>query len=417
MSEAAGDAARGAKLRIDIAPVRAAVGLPATITASQAGGVSSTNGNPGLVGAVVPIGSKKEGRVAEAAIAGLGLAAGAPTGKGVAAIETRKAVDQSEAAAAVDELAAKNVVAIIGPIEGASVDAAAARAADHQLPLISLATAPEQRTSGPFVFHVRHSAEARARTLAQRALAKGITKFAVLAPENGYGKGVSAAFEATVAKGGGTIVTTVTYPKSTKSFAGQAAALGRRGRRCSSPDEADVLGLIAPALAATGNLARPLPFPKKVIGGGRSCCSSTAEDLNDQFLVNAGRHSEGALLAPGFYPDDDDPKEKPFVDAYRIAYGHPPAATDAYAYDAAQLVAAAVPRRPQRPRADARHRPARGRHRRDHVRQGSPARRSGCDLHRRPGDRRRVRDPRRAVISRRRAVISHARWRSPSATA
>ena len=340
VSEAAGDAARGAKLRIDIAPVRAAVGLPATITAEQTGGASTTNGNPGLVGAVVPIGSKKEARVAAAALAGLGLAAGAPTGKGVAAIETRKAVDQSEAAAAVDDLAARNVVAIIGPIEGASVDAAAARAADHQLPLISLATAPEQRVTGPFVFHVRHAAEARARPLAQRALAKGITKFAVLAPENGYGKAVSAAFDAAVAKGGGTIVTTVTYPHSTKSFASQAAALGTSWQAVFVPDEADVLGLIAPALAATGNLSRPLPFPKKVIGGRPSMLLSTAEDLNEQYLVNAGRHSEGALLAPGCYPDDDDPKEKPFVDAYRTAYGHPPAATDAYAYDAAQLVAA-----------------------------------------------------------------------------
>ena len=340
IAEAAGDAGRGSKLRVDLAHVRADIGLPATITGVQ-GGAAASNGNPGLVGAVIPIGSKKESRVAEAAIAGLSLAAGAPTGKGVAAIETRKAVDQSEAAAAVDELAGKNVVAIIGPIEGASVDAAAARAGDHQVPLISLATAPEQRATGPFVFHVRHSAEARARTLAQRALAKGIKTFAVLAPDNGYGKAVGGAFAEAIAKGGGTIVKTITYAKGTKSFAEPAAQLGTSGwQAVFVPDQAEVLGLIAPALAATGNLARPLPFPKKVIGGRPIMLLSTAEDLNDQYLVNAGRHSEGALLAPGFYPDDDDPKQKPFVAAYRTAYGHSPAATDAYAYDAAELVAA-----------------------------------------------------------------------------
>lgn len=340
IAEAAGDAGRGSKLRVDLAPVRAAVGLPATITGVQ-GGAATSNGNPGLIGAVIPIGSKKESRVAEAAIAGLSLAAGAPTGKGVAAIETRKAVDQSEAAAAVDDLAGKNVVAIIGPIEGASVDAAAARAGDHQLPLISLATAPEQRAANPYVFHIRHSAEARARTLAQRALGKGIKAFAVLQPDNGYGKAVGGAFAAAIQKGGGTIVKTVTYAKGTKSFAEPAAQLGTSGwQAVFVPDQAEVLGLIAPALAATGNLARPLPFPKKVIGGRPILLLSTAEDLNDQYLVNAGRHSEGALLAPGFYPDDDDPKQKPFVDAYRTAYGHAPAATDAYAYDAAQLVAA-----------------------------------------------------------------------------
>jgi ABC-type branched-subunit amino acid transport system substrate-binding protein len=340
IKEQQGDTQTAAKLRTDLAPVRAAVGLPATITATQAGGATATGGNPGLIGAVIPIGSRKEGRVAEAAIAGLGLAAGAPSGQGVAAIETRKAVDQAEAAAAVDDLAGKNVVAIIGPIEGASVDAAAARAGDRQVPLISLATAPEQRSANPYVFHIRHSAEARARTLAQRALAKGVKTFAVLAPENGYGKAVGGAFAATVEKGGGTLVKTVTYPKGTKSFAAQAAALGSSWQAVFVPDEADNLGLIAPALAATGNLARPMPFPKKVIGGRPILLLSTAEDLNDTYLVNAGRHSEGALLAPGFYPDDDDPKLKAFIDGYRAAYGHAPAATDAYAYDAAQLVAA-----------------------------------------------------------------------------
>jgi ABC-type branched-subunit amino acid transport system substrate-binding protein len=340
VKEQTGDAQGAAKLRTDIAPVRAAVGLPATITAAQAGGAGTTGGNPGLIGAVIPLGSKTQSRVAEAAVAGLGLAAGAPTGKGVAAIETRKAVDQTEAAAAVDDLASKNVVAIIGPIDGSSVDAAAARAGDHQVPLISLATAPEQRATGAFVFHVRHAAEARARTLAQRALARGIKTFAVLAPENGYGKAVGAAFTKEIEKGGGKVVTTVTYAKGTKSFAAQAAQLGTSWTAVFVPDQADVLGLIAPALAATGNLARPMPFPKKVIGGRPILLLSTAEDLNDQYLVNAGRHSEGALLAPGFYPDDGDPKLKPFVDSYKAAYGHPPAATDAYAYDAAQLVAA-----------------------------------------------------------------------------
>jgi ABC-type branched-subunit amino acid transport system substrate-binding protein len=340
IEEQAGNAQRAAKLRVDIAPVRAAVGLPATITAAQVGGGSASSGNPGLIGAVVPLGSKTQSRVADAAIAGLGLAAGAPTGKGVAAIETRKAADQSEAAAAVDELAGKNVVAIIGPIDGASVDAAAARAGDHQVPLISLATAPEQRGTNAYVFHVRHSAEARARTLAQRALAKGVKTFAVLAPENGYGKAVGAAFAAAVAAGGGKIVKTITYPKGTKSFADQAGKLGTDWQAVFVPDEAETLGLIAPALAASGNLARPMPFPKKVIGGRPILLLSTAEDLNDQYLVNAGRHSEGALLAPGFYPDDGNPTHLPFVAGYKAAYGHMPAATDAYAYDAAQLVAA-----------------------------------------------------------------------------
>jgi branched-chain amino acid transport system substrate-binding protein len=68
---------------------------------------------------------------------------------------------------------------------------------------------------------------------------------------------------------------------------------------------------------------------------------STAEGLAGKYIADAGRHSEGALLAPGFYPDDADPDAKPFIDRFTAAYGRAPGATEAYAYDAAQLAAAA----------------------------------------------------------------------------
>jgi ABC-type branched-subunit amino acid transport system substrate-binding protein len=69
---------------------------------------------------------------------------------------------------------------------------------------------------------------------------------------------------------------------------------------------------------------------------------STADDANGELIVNAGHHLEGALLAPGFFPDDADPTIKPFVDRYVMAYGRAPAATAAYAFDAAQLIASAA---------------------------------------------------------------------------
>jgi ABC-type branched-subunit amino acid transport system substrate-binding protein len=47
------------------------------------------------------------------------------------------------------------------------------------------------------------------------------------------------------------------------------------------------------------------------------------------------------MLAPGFYPDSADPIEKPFIDRFVAAYGRQPGPTEAYAYDAAQLTAAA----------------------------------------------------------------------------
>jgi len=341
--EATGDAAGAAKRRADIAPARQAAGLTATITETTVGALKGAPGagDPGLLGAVVPLGSKRENRVAEAAVAGLGLAAGATDGKGVAAIETRAATDKDAAASAVDQLAGQNVIAIVGPIEGVAVDAAGARAESSGVPLISLATAPEQRAAGHFVFHIRHSAESRARTLAKLAVAKGVTRFAVFAPDSGYGKAVTTAFADAVQKAGGSIVKRVTYPKDAKSFAKPAKELGDGWQAVFVPDSADTLALAAPAIAAAGNVPKPMPFPKKVLGGRPILLLSTAEDLTADFLTAAGHDAAGALLAPGFYPDDADPAIKPFLDRFVVAYGHAPGAGEAYAYDAAELVASA----------------------------------------------------------------------------
>ncbi|HEY5950477.1 MAG TPA: penicillin-binding protein activator [Kofleriaceae bacterium] len=341
MYERAGDTPRADKMRDNMVPVRQAIGLPRTITETEVGSIQNSGGDAGLIGAVVPLGSKKENRVAEQAVAGLGLAAGAPDGKGVVAIETRAAVDKTTSAEAVDALAQKNVIAIIGPIGKDSVDGASARAENLGVPMISLSTSAEQRPTGRFIFHIRHSPEHRARTLAQRALARGIKTFAILAPETPYGKGISAAFAEAVKQGGGTIVTTVTYPDTAKSFTKEASSLKTGWDAVFVADEAKRLGLIAPALAAAGNVAKAQPWPKKMRNGRPIMLLSTAEGLDASFLADAGRHAEGALFAPGFYPDAGDATQKPFIDRFVAAYSRQPEATEAYAFDAVQIAAAA----------------------------------------------------------------------------
>ena len=318
---------------------RGAVGLPRTIGETPAASAGGGTGNAGLVGAVLPLGGKQN-RVAEAAAAGLGMAAGVSHGKGIAAVEVRSAMDADASAVAVEDLARNNVIAIVGPIDSSAVDAAGKRAESLQLPLLSLSTAAEKNGGSTYVFHMVHSGEARSRALAQRALAKGVKKFAVLAAENGYGRAMTAAFKDEVEKGGGTLVSTVTYKAETKSFAGFTAKLSGDWDAVFVPAQADTLGLVAPALAATGKIPKPLGT-KKVIGGRAVLLLSTAENLTAAYLTDAGRHSEGAFFAPGYYPDDQDPASKAFLDRFIAAFGRAPGFLEAYAFDAVQLAAAA----------------------------------------------------------------------------
>lgn len=331
--EAAGQLEEARELREKSVGLRAKIGLPAVAVATVA-----PASDPGLVGAILPLGGKQN-RVGEAAAIGLALAAGAGDGQGSVIVDVRSAQNAQEAGAAFDELVRANAVAVIGPVEGAAVDAVAASAGAAGVSLLSLASRPEERTSGRYVFHVMHSAEARARALARRAYARGARKFAVLAPDSGYGRAVTAAFTAELQRLGAAVVSEQSYPAETKSFTSVVKKLSGAWQAVFVPDQADKLELIAPALAAAGFVPRPFG-EKRAPGGKPVLLLSTAEGLKEGYATDAGRNSIGAMLAPGFYPDLDDPVARSFIERFTAANGHSPGAIDAYAYDAAQLVAA-----------------------------------------------------------------------------
>ncbi|MCE9579945.1 MAG: hypothetical protein K8W52_42905 [Deltaproteobacteria bacterium] len=262
---------------------RKTVGLPAMPDelAGVAGPVQARDGStPGLVGAAVPETGKQE-RLGELALHGLAVASGALGGAAAVTSLVADVPDAGGAAAAIDTLADGGAMAVIGPIDGASVDAAA-----------------------------------------ERAITRG-------------------AFEAELERGGGSIAIRVDYPAAQKSFADTARKLKGSWRAVFIPEQADRLELIAPALGAAGLVARPLEA-KKAPGGRPILVLSTAEGAGPELLRDAGRHLYGAWLAPGFFADPGDAAIAGFVERYGQAFGKPPTSLDAYAYDAALAIATAA---------------------------------------------------------------------------
>jgi ABC-type branched-subunit amino acid transport system substrate-binding protein len=327
--DAAGDSegARGARDRAR--PVRRAIGL-------AAGADSAGPPRPGVIGAIVPQ-SARQARLGDQLAQGLQVGA-----RSLGEMAPTIQIEDGEGAAAADAVAAlggRHVVAILGPTDGASVDAAARRAAELSMPLLSFNPRAEEHGGGTYVFHVMHSAEARARALVRRAARLGIKRFAVLRPETGYGTAVTRAFRAEVAAVGGEIVVDRGYPADTRSFAAIAKKLSGGWQAVFVPDQADRLELIAPALAAAGFIARPAGWKKKVPGGRAVVLMSTAEGAGDGFVREAARYAEGGLLAPGYFPGALDEAGLEFERLYFEATGKTPTAVDAYAYDAVRLVA------------------------------------------------------------------------------
>ena len=337
LADQSGNAKEAAQMRDIAGSARAAVGLPKMITTTAI--ATTNNGTPGLIGAVVPLGGKAN-QPAEQTVAGLGLASGVAGAGGAAAVEVRAAGDDAASAVAVEDLGKRDVVAIVGPMDAAAVDKAAERAEALKVPLLSLTGRPEGRYSGRFIFHMRHSAESRARILARTAIAKGVKSFAVLRPDTGYGKSVAAEFVDEVQKQGGTIAVTVVYSPDDKAFTAYPGKLGSSWQGLFIPDNAERLANVIPYVTAAKQI--PMPIGSKKAPVGRPIVLlSTAEGLTGSYIAAAGRHSNGALLAPGYYPDDQDPTNKPFIDKFIQAFGRAPGINEAYAYDAAQAATAA----------------------------------------------------------------------------
>jgi ABC-type branched-subunit amino acid transport system substrate-binding protein len=208
--------------------------------------------------------------------------------------------------------------------------------------------APGARTTA---FQLIHAPESRAIALAQRALALGARRFAVLGPDNASGKRLAGAFKNALAAGGGTLVAHITYVAGATSFSAQVSELRKIGfDALFVPDEASRLELIAPALAVADIwprrprlLAAPSSATAPTSGRREVLLLSTALSLSERLLRNAERYVQGAMLCPGYYPAEDA-RSGNFVTRFREAYGTNPTAADAYGYDGLAILRGAVDR-------------------------------------------------------------------------
>ena len=349
--DARGDRDGAEQVRSEVKDAREELGMGGGGAVGEGAG-----GDPGRLGAILSL-SGKRNRLGDFAMRGLALASSAFDDRDASAgrlgfprpfqLMVRDDASQAQGAAAgVDALAQGGAIGVVGPDDGRAVERAARRAGELGVPLVSLHPAAEllERIDSPYVFHAVHSAEQRARALARAALAGGARDFAIFAPDNGYGRKVGEAFRQAVERGGGNVVVQERYPAGATSFAQHVARLKKPFQALFVPDRARTLELVAPALAAANLIARP-PGQKVTKQRGRSFwLLSTADVLEPRYLRSAGRYSIGALLAPGFFADRTDPRISEFVAQYERSFGRSPTALDAYAFDGAWAVRAAVER-------------------------------------------------------------------------
>jgi ABC-type branched-subunit amino acid transport system substrate-binding protein len=170
---------------------------------------------------------------------------------------------------------------------------------------------------------------------------RGLTRFAILSPENRLGREMAELFSREVTSRGGQIAVSQSYAENITDFRRQIKLLKRENpdapeREAASParplpfealfipDYADRIVLIAPQLAFYGIEQIPL------LG---------INGWNSPDLVRlAGRSVEGAVFVDGFYRHSPYPLVQEFADRYVEKYGEEPSILGAQGYDAAGIL-------------------------------------------------------------------------------
>ena len=336
----------------------------------------------GVLGVVLPLSGPFAG-FGEQALHGVLLAAGVfPGAEGGAHPTVRIAVrdsgsDPERAAAAVRELAADpEVIAIVGPLVSATCESAAREAELLGVPLLALTSREDVTSQRAWVFRLRTRPSEEAELIADRAIALGAKRFAILYPNDPSGVGLRGLFWDAVEARGGRVVAVAAFDAKATDFGAaikqlvgytmldnqekaqlaNRSTMLERARRLPTDQARE---LRAKAKSLTTSDGRPIPpivdFDALYIPAAHDAVVLIAAQLAYHEVTGArllgsegwydpklarlgGNPLEGALFAAHFYPESTVPYVQAFRQRYEALYGGVPDAFAAQGYDAASLI-------------------------------------------------------------------------------
>lgn len=269
----------------------------------------------------------------------------------------------ARAAEAVRELAGtEKVAAIVGPLMSVTVMEAAQESERLGIPMISLSQRGGVAEVGPHVYRLAMDAEAQINALARYAVKEAnLQRFAILLPNNKFGRVYGDLFRSAVNTLGGTVVVERRYAENLSKLieanqkAEAAGATGtapgpmRVGRDGVVEIDGTAETTTIPKLAAIQGVdaifipdsyrtlvAMVAQYGKKLFGGAKLL---GVNRWNNAGILAAGSAVEGAIFVDGFFKDSANVPTQRFVSTFTQAYGIAPTVLEAQAYDAVQVLA------------------------------------------------------------------------------
>lgn len=246
--------------------------------------------------------------------------------------------DATRAQEAFEDLVWKErVIAVIGPITAAEVEAIADQAKQSDVPVITLSGAARSTQAGPTLFRLMPSPYGEVSALVRFAVSRGARRFGILFPEGKYGLAMRATFAQVVNEHQGSLAFEQSYPPRSTNFKQAAQALAASGAQAVFlPDTSQAIALIAPTMAAV-RLWSVQGGEKPPQGRGIHVLVPHA-GFDKQLASLVGRYLQGATFSVPFDANLDYASAQAFVNAYREDFGAEPDVFSAYAYDAYQLI-------------------------------------------------------------------------------
>ena len=257
------------------------------------------------------------------------------------------------------------VMAIIGPLLGANAEAAAKRAQQEMVPLLTLSQRPGLPQRGDYIFRDSLTAEQQVESLVHYAIDTQHISYSVLYPENKLGEEMTKLFVDEVRRLGGEIVDVVSYPEDTTDFQKQIQTLLWEDHEVKIPakpvePEFDESGKPLPPTEKktedTPELEYPLaPFHALFIPDYAERISLLAPQLmfyglkdvtllgingwnSPELIERAGRFLSNAVFVDGFFSGSHQPEVQRFVELFRQSYQDEPTILSAQAFDAANIL-------------------------------------------------------------------------------
>lgn len=247
---------------------------------------------------------------------------------------------------AYERLVAEDVIAVVGPLETARAQELLEISKERNVPILSLTTdrVTFERNgdeASPPVFRNFLNAVAEARAAAVMSFqVLGDRRAAVVYPDMGYGRAMSAAFIDEFRRQGGEVVAEVAYDRESSDFVSTARRVARSNPDAIFlPDSAAKVAEIT-AFLAQENIWGHSPDKRPSPRSQRTFVHYLGTSLWDGEIVlhQARNYVEGALIPAWYSPIFDDAESRQFSGSFDAIYGRRAYHFEAFAYDSVNQI-------------------------------------------------------------------------------